>query len=148
MRFADREYSLVEVISAMVHIYRRIGVLVFVIGGILGTLAVAKPIAEIENSWVGWSAWVAILISVSLSVYGGIYAVYLQGQGRIAPFRRLEAVAGFITTSLSILIVVMGGGLLGLVFIMQVGSLLVILINRWLATKSTSDQVVWNSSEN
>lgn len=138
--------NLSEVIGTMSRIYWGIAILALVLGGTVGSLSLVEPIAQTGNHMCGWLAWFIVLISMSLNLHWGMYAVYLQGNERISDFRKWEIFSGFITLILSILTVQFGGGILGLILVSQAGLCVNSAVNRHLSTHSIHDKKIWELS--
>jgi hypothetical protein len=81
----------------------------------VGTLTVARPIGFLLAPSTGWIAWGLVVAASVVILRGHMYSAYLQGLNRVALVRRWEALmnAGMIGTT--ILVLLLGGGLLGLV---------------------------------
>ena len=100
---------------------------------VFGTLALAKPISLVQNTFSAWSAWGMILVVSTVTIRGNIYSAYLQGINQIALLRRWEAITSLGAIITSFLVLILGGKLLGLVIAHQGWQLLNILRNRWLS---------------
>ncbi|MBA7645687.1 hypothetical protein ES703_53445 [subsurface metagenome] len=119
--------------SEMRVIYSRLGFLWPMLLVVFGTLALAKPISLVQNTFSAWSAWGMILVVSTVTIRGNIYSAYLQGINQIALLRRWEAITSLGAIITSFLVLILGGKLLGLVIAHQGWQLLNILRNRWLS---------------
>lgn len=124
------ERAQLSVIEAMRYIYARLALVAFVLAAVAGSLAVAKPISLSQNEAHAWLAWAVVAIGGFFSLRGGMYGAYLQGIERIATYRRWEILTGLVAMAISVIVLWLGVGLLGLVVSTQVGLLVNVLINR------------------
>ena len=56
----------------------------------LGSWAMNKPVSELSDPGIGWTAWAIVTISTSLIIFGGHFVVYLQGTNHLTRLRRRE----------------------------------------------------------
>lgn len=96
----------------------------------VGTLTVARPIGVLDAPGAGWVAWGLVVVASLVILRGNMYSAYLQGLNRVALVRRWEAVmnAGMIATTIVVLLV--GGRLLGLV-VAQQGWMVLNVVRNW-----------------
>jgi O-antigen/teichoic acid export membrane protein len=119
--------------STMDRVYSRIALGWFTLLASLGTLAVIKPIAMNQRHLMaGWLAWGIIVATSSLRMYGNKYISYLIGINEISLYRRWETLNWILTTIVSLLVLMLGSGLLGLVIATQSLMVLGVGVNRWL----------------
>jgi len=119
--------------STMSKVYSRIALGWFVLLAGFGTLAVIKPIAmDQENLLAGWLAWGIIVIASTWRMYGNKYTAYMIGINKIPLCRRWETLNWIMTTIVSLLVLMLGSGLLGLVIATQSIMVFGIIVNRWL----------------
>ena len=143
-RLRDAVESPGQIIGAMRWVYLRLGVASLVIMAILGTAAVAGPIAQIADGTAPWVSWCIVALSSSFVIFSGMYSAYLTGKEMIPEFRRWEILVGAVSTLVAILALLLGGGLLELVIVTQAGLVASALINRGLAIAS-SEKEHWTS---
>jgi len=129
------EIAIPSVIGAMRSIYNRLAILAFALMAVVGSWAVMKPISLLEDTTIGWLAWVVIVASNSIIILGGRYGAYIQGINQIALYQRWQAVTGAVTICIAIFVLFVGGGLLHLVIIMQLGIIAGLIVSRRLAIK-------------
>lgn len=112
--------TITRICSVMNRVYLRIALGWFVLLASIGTCLVIKPIAQNqEQLMTGWLAWAIVMVSSTLRIYGNRYISYFIGINRIALFRRWEALMWLLTMAASLLVLLLGGGLLGLVIATQ-----------------------------
>jgi len=99
------------------------GVVVILLIGPLGTYALETVIDSLANPDDGWNAWIAVLITVSVSTYLTRYQAYLEGIGKIALLNRVNGVYVLISTMVGAIALVFGLSLLSTVWIVQMLSL-------------------------
>lgn len=127
-------WSTIErICSTMWIIYSRLTVLAFVLLSILGTWALAKPIALSSDPKSSWLAWCIVLGTSTFTLLGNVYNSYLQGINQIALLRRWEIITSLGAIVTSLLALVLNAGLLGLVAANQIWVVVNILRNRWLS---------------
>lgn len=129
----DLQGQTTEVIKAMRSIYTWLGLIVLALMGIFGTIAVARPIAQLDAPMEGWVAWIIVAATGSIVMRGAMYSNFLQGAERIANFRRWEAITGIVALATACIVLLLDGGLLGLVFSMQMGQIARTIVNSRLA---------------
>jgi len=81
-----------RVFSASGVLFAAIAVGSLLLLGILGTLALLRPVSELSRPLEGWLSWVLVLGAIAIVLYGKRYQVYLMGVGQIALSNRLNAV--------------------------------------------------------
>ncbi len=136
---AEANWETIEKIySTMRVIYLRLAFISFVLLATIGTWAMLRPISKIPEPSFGWTSWGVILFTSSFNLFGNTYNSYIQGLNQIALLRRWETLTslGAIVTSLIVLLA--GGGLLGLVIANQSWLIFNILRNYWLCSKIES----------
>lgn len=135
----ETDWDVIEKICATMRVvYNRLTLLAVLMLSIMGTPIVARPISEATDVTAAWVAWVVILIGSTIILRGNTFSAYLQGLNKIALLRRWEAVTnlGAVITSLAVLL--MGGGLLALVFANQawmVGN----IIRNWILCRNVEE---------
>lgn len=132
------------VLATMRHIYDRIGLGVLLIGGTLGTLALLRPVAATQAPGMSWVCWGFVLSVAAVHIRCGMYAAYLQGVERIAPFRRWELLSSAGSILAALVALGAGAGLVGLVLTFHAGLLVNALVNRHLAC-SGPDRQRWRA---
>ncbi len=139
----DLQGQTAEVIKAMRWIYTWLGLIVLMLMGIFGTIAVARPIAQLDAPMEGWIAWIVVAVTSAIVMHGAMYSNFLQGAERIANFRRWEAIVGAVALVTACGVLLLGGGLLGLVLSMQMGQIARTLVNSHLA-RNFADPGDWS----
>ncbi len=129
-----------SVIATMRHIYNRVGIFAFVVAATAGSLAVAGPIGQLDESQGGWWAWAVIVVTGSIGLRSGMYTTYMQGAEQIALYRRWEILIGIVSASVGCVILIAGGGLLEIVVSTQIGVLVNAWVNRKLAISVSSPE--------
>jgi O-antigen/teichoic acid export membrane protein len=124
-----------NVIGTMRSIYNSLALILVLLAGLLGSLAVAGPIGQTTDPILGWFAWAIIVVGGAFSFRGGMYGAFLQGSERIALYRRWEILTAFLTMAGAIYLLMRGGGVLGIVFMTQLGACANVLINSRLAIR-------------
>lgn len=126
-------HALERICSTMSYVYMRLGAAWFVLLLSIGTLAVIKPIAVMEDGHAAWLAWIIVLISSTFNFLGITYSSYLQGVNKIAVLRRWEIITSIGSTVTSVLVLMYGGDLLDLVIAYQGWLVVNVIRNRWLS---------------
>ena len=124
-----------NICSTMRAIYLRLTVISIFLLSTIGTLAMLRPISKMYDTRFGWIAWGVILLASSFTLLGNSYSSYLQGLNQIALLRRWEILTSLGAIGTSIVVLLAGGGLLGLVVANQGWLILNIWRNYWLCSK-------------
>lgn len=140
----ENKVNISDVIGAMRGIYTKLALVAFVLMAVIGSFAVMKSVSLLEDSMTGWLAWIVIVASNSLMILGGMFGAYLQGANQIALYQRWQAIIGAVTVCLAIIALLLGGGLLQLVLVMQMGVVASFLVSRKLAVENTPSGT-WSS---
>jgi hypothetical protein len=123
---------------AMRWVYRRLGLAMFLVLAVGGTLAVMHPIGRIAHPLHGWAGWAVVVASTSIAVVGYTNTTLLVGANRVDMLKRWEAANGLLFLPLQLATLLLGGGLLGVVVVAQLGVLAQALVNRNLARRITA----------
>lgn len=123
------------VIANMRYVYTRLSAIWFILLAVVGSLAVARPIANIDAPLIGWIAWGIIAVTSGIFFRGAMHISYLQGMERVALHQRWEIILGLCTTVVGCLVLVAGGGILELTIVNQLGGLARFFLYRNLAVK-------------
>lgn len=133
---AEANWETIEKIcSTMRAVYLRLTVISILLLSTIGTWAMLRPISAMTDSTSGWIAWGVILVTSIFTLIGNTYNSYLQGINQIALLRRWEILTSLGAIGTSLIVLLAGGGLLGLVVANQVWLILNILRNYWLCLK-------------
>jgi hypothetical protein len=133
---AEANWETIEKIcSTMRAIYLRLTLISIFLLVTIGTWAMFRPISKMSDARWGWVAWVVILITSGFTLLGNSYSSYLQGLNQIALLRRWEILTSLGAIGTSLIVLLAGGGLLGLVVANQGWLILNILRNYWLCLK-------------
>lgn len=122
----------VAVLSTLRWLYPRAALGLTLLLALLGTWGMAKPVSQASDVASAWVAWVLVLASTGVSLWGGAYAAALQGFDRIAAMRRWEALTGLCQIACSVAALALGGNLLWLVAVYQGWAVLAAVRNRLL----------------
>ena len=87
----ENEDSLGRVCGAMRKINRRIALISVLFLGTLGSIAMLRPISELESSMDGWMAWGIIIFGSYLKIRFSNYQIFLNGSGQVALVQRWQA---------------------------------------------------------
>jgi O-antigen/teichoic acid export membrane protein len=133
---AEANWETIEKIcSTMRAIYLRLAFVSIFLLTTIGTWAMLRPISKIADVRVGWVAWALILLTSGFTLLGNSYSSYLQGLNQIALLRRWEILTSLGAIGTSLIVLLAGGGLLGLVIANQGWLTLNIFRNYWLCSK-------------
>ena len=126
------EKLLRKICSTQQVVYRRFSLVILAPMGLIGTLALVRPIAALAASEDAWIAWGAVLVGLAARLRDNQYVGYLTGANRIALLARWQTLveAGSVLTCVAVLLA--GGGLLELVVAEQLWVVLGLLRNRQL----------------
>ena len=133
---AEPNWQTIEnICSTMRAIYLRLTVISIFLLSTIGTWAMLRPISKMSDARFGWIAWGVILLTSSFTLLGNSYSSYLQGLNQIALLRRWEILTSLGAIGTSLIVLLAGGGLLGLVIANQGWLILNILRNYLLCLK-------------
>jgi len=138
-----------KIFSVTRFVYRRLSWLligILVLGGTPALLRRVQALGDVTNSLKSagyqettsteaWLAWVVVIVATVFCFRFNAYASFLQGTNHVAAVRRWEALFGLGSIFSSVLVILFGGGLLGLVVSNQVWLVLNALRNRWLTQR-------------
>ena len=125
--------SVEKICSTMKYVYIRAAMAWFVLLFSVGTLAVVRPIASMEDGHTAWIAWIVVLVSSTFSFLNIAYSSYLQGVNEVSVLRRWEIITAIGSTVTSVLVLTLGGHLLDLIIAHQAWLVANVLRNRWLS---------------
>jgi hypothetical protein len=144
----DRTYRPVneEALRRIILFLRKAFLIIALLGLLLaltvGTLALYPAVARSTSQWQSWLSWLLVSAGCAANLYGINYSCILQGFDRIAMLRRWEAIFGLGTMTATIVTVWLSSNLLSLVLVWQLGGLVGILRNRWLACRISEVQKI------
>ncbi len=129
------ERLLGRICSTQQIVYRRFSLLVLLPMGLVGTLALMRPIAALADRETAWVAWGVVLLGLAARLRDNQYVGYLTGADRIALLARWQTLieVGSVLTCAAVLIA--GAGLLELVIAEHLWSVLGMLCNRQLCRR-------------
>lgn len=111
-----------------------------------GTSLVYKPIQKLDIEIDGWYAWFFSILTFGFSFWGNIYSIFLQGNNKIAVFRRYEAVFSILSIISCAIGIQLGLSFLGLVILSQSWNIITVLRNFYLCKKeSFFDEINYKS---
>jgi hypothetical protein len=126
---------------AMLWIYRRLALAMLALLATAGSLAVMGPIARLPDPAGGWLGWSAVVLATSVGIFGTANSTLIVGANRVDMLKRWEVANGMAFLPLQILVLVLGGGLVGLVLVAQLGVISQALVNHGLARRITAGRV-------
>ncbi len=124
--------TIIQVGAVMKVIYKRLSALVFVLALSLGSLAVWKPISESTAPDLAWIAWLVVVFTTTITLYGNYYLAYLQGINEIARIQRWQMGFALASVATSSIVLFLGGDLLALTLSHQLWLIANVIFNRWL----------------
>jgi len=128
--------SLIKIYGTMRVIYFRLSIIWFGLITLVGTLAVYKQINHLNEPIVGWESWVIIVIISGINIIGFSFSSLLQGANKIALLRRWESIFSLGSIFTSFIVLLLGGGMVELVFANQIWIIFTVLRNYYLVRTS------------
>lgn len=126
-------WPLIERIYSTMHtIYLRLSLVALLIGAIVGSWALQKPISMTQDPTSAWIAWAIVIITTLITFQGNTYSAYLQGTNNIALLRRWEAIFALVASITSVSVVLLHGSLLNLIIVQQSWWVINVFRDRWL----------------
>jgi hypothetical protein len=107
--------SAAAVLATQRWLYARLAVAATLVMALVGSLALAHPIAQTTDPLSAWAAWALVFVTLGIGLWGSGYGAALQGMDRIAELRRWEIGCGLAQVVCSAGVLMLGGGLLALV---------------------------------
>ncbi len=104
---------------------------------LFGTSLVYKPIQKLDIEINGWYAWFFSVLTFGFSFWGNIYSIFLQGNNKIAVFRRYEAVFSILSIISCAIGIQLGLSFLGLVILSQSWNIITVLRNLYICKKES-----------
>ena len=124
--------TIIQVGVTMKFIYKRLSIIVFIIALSLGSLSVSSSVSESTNPDLAWIAWLVVVFTTIITLYGNYYQAYLQGINEVARIQRWQMFFVFASVVTSSVVLSVGGGLLALTLSNQVWLIANVAFNRWL----------------
>jgi len=132
---AEPNWPAVErICGTMRVIYTRLTGFATLLLATVGTAIVARPIGFLEAPDTGWIAWGLVVAASTVILRGNMYSAYLQGLNRVALVRRWEALMNTGMIGTTVLTLLLGGGLVGLVVAHQ-GWMVLNVVRNWLLAR-------------
>jgi hypothetical protein len=125
-READSQ-TIAAIFGTLQWLYTRFGLTVLGVMAIGGTWALLKPVAQMEDPAYGWAAWGVVLLTSVASVWANAYSSAIQGFNEVAVLRRWEILTSLGQIGSAFLTLTLGGGLFGLICVMQAW----VVFNMW-----------------
>lgn len=121
------------IFSTMGVVYLRLAVIWLALLGTLGTYFLIRPMEMTNGQEQAWLAWLVILGTSIVTVFGDRYSAFLHGINKVALLQRWNILTSIGSIASSIVVLVNGGGLLELAIANQIWAVLLVIRNRWLA---------------
>lgn len=118
--------------STIRSVYLRLTSITITLLAVIGTVALLRPISQMEHQSDAWISWFLIVVISGITSWGTMYSSFLQGINQIAVFRRWEALTSLGATATSIFVLYAGGKILELVVANQAWAVIAVIRNRWL----------------
>lgn len=131
---------LTRVIACMRFVYRMLGWLYLILLGLVGSLALVRPISLTGHPAEAWAAWLIVIGCGYVGVRTAYLGNLLQGLNEIALVRRWEAVTALGSTVCGCAVLYFSGSLLALVIATQVWGLIGVGRNFWLCRKVAEER--------
>jgi len=114
------------------YVFTILSISVFVIVGSVGTWSVNRVISFTSNPTEMWYAWIIVLISITIGMYGRKYTTILHGLNYIPLLNRWNILISALTLIFSFITVIVSNSLLYLIIVMQFFRVITVLIHRYL----------------
>lgn len=127
-----------EIFSTMRTFYSRLAFGAAAALALFGTLALVRPIHQVQHPGQAWAAWVAILAATAVTFRNNLYSAYLQGINQIPVLRRWEAFFSVSSILLATLALALSGSLVLLIVTNQVWAVFGVFWIRRIAKNALS----------
>ncbi|MCF8275168.1 MAG: hypothetical protein K9J17_00420 [Flavobacteriales bacterium] len=124
-----------KLFSTMKVIYIAVASTAFICLAIFGTLALKRPISQVNDQQFAWLAWGILIAATTVDFYGKIYSNYLEGLFKIALVRRVETVFKVLNILSNIGVLLYSPSLLNLVAVNSFWIVTNTVRNRMLAVR-------------
>ena len=114
------------------YVFTILSVLVFIIIASFGTWSVNSEVSFTTNPNEMWYAWIVVLISITIGMYGRKYTTILHGLNYVPLINRWNIALSSLTLIFSFLVVIISNSLLYLIIVMQFFKILTVLIHGYL----------------
>lgn len=125
-----------EIYAVLGNCYARLAVIGGLIALVLGSWALAKPIAQLDTPSEGWGAWAVVWAAALVVFLNSAYAQWLQGMSQVALLRRAEAILAIATTALTAIVLIITREFLWTVAVAALGAIASSFAVRWLGRRS------------
>jgi len=117
-------------------LYLILSIVLLIMLGILGYFSLKIPIDNLVNKNDGWYSFIIILTGIFINFNGSKYRLLLQGINKVALIQRNQVIVSILTIIASAIVVLLTKSLIALIFIQQIGVVILVLVLKYLADKN------------
>jgi len=131
---AETNWTMVERLYSMTtRIYLYVSIVILILLGTLGSMAINRTISLTDNSFNLWISWAIIVGTTPIGFYGKAYLCYLEGFNKIALVRRVETL--FLASAIisKTIVLLVSPSILNLVIVEKIWVIINLLRNYYLA---------------
>ncbi len=116
-------------------VYAILTILILLILVIFGQYIIAKPISLMTYPKDGWTSWIIMIVGISFSFWGNIFAIFLQGSNKITLFRRYETIFSLCSIISCAIGIQLGINFVGLILLSQSWNVISVIRNYLICKK-------------
>jgi O-antigen/teichoic acid export membrane protein len=133
---SDTNWNLLgKIYSHMLRIYLPLSFLICIGLLIGGYYSLKSTIAQVDDPYYYWLAWILLAITTSMDFYGKVYYNYLEGLNEIALVKRVETFFRLLVILLLFLVLTFSPSIFNLSLVLCLGYVLNLIRNALLAHK-------------
>ena len=117
-------------------LYFILSIVLIIIMGILGYFSLKIPIDSLLNESEGWYSFIIVLTGIFINFNGSKYRIFLQGINKVALIQRNQSILGILTVISSVIVVLLTNSLIALIFIQQIGTVIAVIVFKYLSKKN------------
>lgn len=145
----EPNWSLIQKLySTTSYLYFILSIILVIVIGIIGYFSLQIPVGSLLNKNEGWISFAIILIGVFISFNGSKYRLFLQGINKVALLQRNQAIVSTLTIIIASIVVLQTKSLIALIFIQQLGLIVLVILLRFLSKKYYVNKKTSNSTDN
>ena len=131
---AEPNWDLINEIDSTVRImYLGLSIVFFILLSTIGTYYIIPSIDQTEHINNNYIAWIIVVVTTTINIYGFRYTIFLNGTGKVALLMRWEAIYAAVSIILTSIFLVITKNLLVAVAIYQFFVILRVIRNVYLA---------------
>lgn len=120
-------------------LYFFLSIFLIIVLCILGYFSLQIPFNDLLNRNEGWYSFAIVLTAIFINFNGSKYRLFLQGINKVALIQRNQAIVNILTITSSIIVVLTTKSLIALIFIQQIGVVIMVIVLKYLSNKNFTE---------